>query len=168
MLAEVAAGAVAWSTPGMVTVASGHWGSTSWRLGASEPGTGAGHSYCISVTLNGKPQYVGCSSGGGGVFALARISVAAVSGRAVPQPYLRGIVVPTARELQITFSNGQTIRTSALPPPSGLSHGIWFLVAPIPCGAYARKIVARGSSGQVVATWPNRLQSMFPPRAAVC
>ena len=159
--------------PGTVTVASGRWGKIAWTLGASEP---TAKKLCTSLNENGAVYPSGCGSetirGGLNLYSLAGIravgvTVAYMGGSSVPRAVVHGEVVPTARELEITFSNGQTSRTAALRPPHGLSQSFWFYAAPIPCGAYVKSILAYGSGGHLVAE-RGKILLQETPLSATC
>jgi hypothetical protein len=140
---------------GEVTVASGRWHSTAWRLTATDSARGR---YCVSVALGGRVDASGCGSvKPGGTEALVQgvkyISTNGLdvrNGRRMPN-YVAGPVVGGAARVRIKLSNGVTIVTPVLPPPRGLTHDISFFATEKPCGPVPISISARNRDGRVVA-----------------
>lgn len=142
-----AVAAVVWPQSGMVAVGSGKWGSTLWTFGASEPGGGI---YCIAVAVNGHARTSSCGS----TQHLDGLRFGETAGTSIARPYLHGAVTSAASEVTVTLSDGKAIRTAILAPPRGFSPAVSFFVAPVPCGAsraFVTALVARGSTGQIVA-----------------
>ena len=152
-----------WFQAGMQTVASGHWGKTSWALGVSE----SNGIFCSSVSLSDKAGTTGC----GGINSAERSHLLLYgwsSSYQAPKAVIRGYVVVKATRVVITLSDGKKIRATTIPPPPGLAPDIGFFIAPFPCGTYPKAGVGLDGSGNVVASWPPASFPAFPQHPASC
>jgi len=133
------------------TVASGHWSGGGWTLTASDASDGR---YCIKFTVRSQVYGNGCGS-------LDRPrGIGVLFHPGVPLPdFVAGAVVGRASVVEITLSNGATVRTPAIAPPIGLASNIRFYATQIPCPTQPRAWVARNPAGQIVAHY-----TIGPPR----
>lgn len=134
------------------TVASGRWDGAVWRMTAADDARG---DWNIDISLGGTPAV----GGAGLIYPWRRASAGDSSlgisflGRSgVPLPdYVIGPVVARATEVDITLSNGATIRTPTIAPPPGLARDIAFYAAQTSCRAALVSVVGIDATGQVVA-----------------
>ena len=74
--------------------------------------------------------------------------------------FIDGTVVAAAQKVAITTSDGVTVRTRVIPPPSGLDAHVGFFAAHIRCGAVV-SVEGLSAGGRVVA------KSTFPDAASI-
>jgi hypothetical protein len=64
--------------------------------------------------------------------------------------YVIGTVAPSATQVKMSLSNGETMRASAIVPPSGLAQDVRYFVTRLPCGPRFTGLVAVDATGKVV------------------
>ena len=80
------------------------------------------------------------------------VGISFLAHRGIPLPdFIVGPVVAKASEVEITLSNGMTVRTATLVPPPRLASNIRFYVTELPCPAAPMTLVGRNAAGEIVA-----------------
>ena len=136
-----------------MTVASGHSGKTVWKLEAAQ----IGNLTCMWLAINGLAHGKACGQAGPGSMYVS------TSGSATPRLIVYGATFPNGKRVRITLSNGHTITAQTIRPPGRLLQHLVFFVVTLPCGTYAKSLVAMGSNGQMVAAMPE-----ITPTSARC
>jgi hypothetical protein len=142
---------------GDVKIAAGTLAGTAWTVRASVAPGGGGPSFlnaCFSLsTSGGGPSSDGCGqlslqaeSPTDTFFGMSERGVNACPGFGLAY----GAVAAAARVVQLTLSDGTTIRTATIRARGGLPGSLRFYVSPVPCAATVRKAVATSASGKVV------------------
>jgi len=141
--------------PGFGTVASGRWEGTPWVLTAVDDASGwwrltmsVGTRHSLGSAGYGGAGYIHPSAAKGS--RAVGISFIAHRGPTLPD-FVVGPVVATASEVEVTLSNGATIRTPTMAPPRGLASDIAFYVVQIPCPVWPVAVRGLDPSGRVVA-----------------
>ena len=133
----------------MVTVGSGHWGSTSWAVAASDT---AGGRVCMTLRLG-----TGARSGFCGIVRRRAMrpgdayGLTLTAGRSIAVSYVVGAVRSTARTVEIHLSRGNSVIARTIEPPRGLQQNIAFFAVRRPCGDFPTVLVARDAAGRIVA-----------------
>lgn len=138
------------SSPPKGTIASGMFGRIAWRLSATDAADG---SFCVTVKLSLH------SSGGatacGSIYGPRAHGITYLAHTGGPEPdYIVGPVVATARTVEITLSNGATLRTKTIAPPKGMTTKIAFYVAQLPCPATPTRLEGVDRLGHIRASLP--------------
>jgi len=138
----------------MVKVASGHWNGEAWTLEVRDQVSGGNVAICYRMSSGTEGLGGSC-----GNFILPRLAGAPEFGMTLADKiggcpgtdYVVGPVVAKASGVDVTLSNGQTVRTRTIAPPAGLAQAIGFYVARIPCGTQPTGAVGLSSARTIVA-----------------
>jgi hypothetical protein len=134
-----------------ITVTSGVWGGTPWRLQAIDGGDGR---FAMSIFVGGSRR----AKLGGRLFMPRRsgapLEFAWTSSRVGTKPaFVAGLAAETARTITLGLSN-RTVRTvRAIAPRCLLQPDISFFVITVPHATHPTFFTARNAAGKIVATW---------------
>jgi hypothetical protein len=128
-----------------VAVASGHAGKTVWVLEAAQ----AGNLTCVWLTIDGVAHGKACGDASPGSMYVS------TSGSSTRKLVVYGATSSNGKQVRIALSNGHTISAQTVQAPGRSFPHLVFFAITLPCGTYARSLVAIGSNGQMVAAMPQ-------------
>jgi hypothetical protein len=130
------------------TVASGTFGTVTWKLSATDS---AGGYVCLAIAL---PRHAGASECGSifGPSAGRAHGITYLAHTGVPAPdYIAGPVVATAKTVVVALSTGQTIETRTIAPPTGMTREIAFYATELPSRGQPVSVRGVDKAGRTVA-----------------
>jgi hypothetical protein len=130
-----------------ITVTSGVWSGTPWRLQAIDSGDGR---FGMTVFVAGSRR----ARASGRLGTPERRELAWTSSRVGTRPaFVAGAVAETARTITFGLSNRTVRSVRTIPPRCLLQPDISFFVVAIPSGTQPTFFTARNAAGTIVATW---------------
>ena len=149
----------------IVQITSGRWDGVAWNLTGFHTTTGA---LCYSMTANPARPLVAASAEACGQIGEKAITLLRNTGQpqlpttrgqtrsprakeATFPGYVLGTAPPAASEIDIEAPDGDIERVPTLPAPGDLHTRLRFFIAQRPTGDDVRRLVARGTNGDLIA-----------------